>query len=323
MCIRDISLSVAAILALGAPSDSAEAQETSPRAPEAPSVEGAESEAPSVEGAESEAPSVEGAELAGDPAAVAEESQIERVVRPDLFEAYRPNYFLFGGAEDQVMFQFSFRYNLWPSDSRIQVFAAYTQRAWWRLYDFEESSPFTELNYNPEFFVRIRYRTPLLMDGFDQLMIGYAHESNGEDEDRSRGWDRIYVEQRFVHFFGPVSLDSPALRIYLRLWVIVHKDEVTPDFDDSGGPGQLIVDFTSGVTPAGTFEVELLAGKGGYNLELDRWRLQTGLRWTPPWADWVKFTPGLYLQGYFGYLQSLERDNIRDDAVRVGVFFAG
>jgi phospholipase A1 len=253
----------------------------------------------------------------------ANDSLIERVVRPDHFEAYRPNYFLFGDKQDQVLFQFSFRYNLWPDDSRVQVFMGYTQRSWWRLYDFEGSSPFAESNYNPELLVRIRYRTSPIVDGFDQLLLGYAHESNGQDGLRSRGWDRLFIEQRFVRFFGPVSLDSPALRVYLRLWWIFATDETNRDIADFAAPGVVIADLSSGTTPAGTFELELMAGKGGYNFDFDRGYLQAGVRWVPPWPDWVRLTPGLYIQGWVGTMQSLERYNISDEAVRVGVFFNG
>ncbi|MEO0814116.1 MAG: phospholipase A, partial [Myxococcota bacterium] len=116
------------------------------------------------------------------------------IIRPDKpnhFEAYRPNYFLFGDQEDQILFQFSFRYNLWPQEeNRLGVFLAYTQRSWWDLYAFDDSSPFTENNYSPELVFRWRYRRfGVLGTGFDQVQFGFQHQSNGEDSVESRSWD--------------------------------------------------------------------------------------------------------------------------------------
>ncbi|MEM6532176.1 MAG: phospholipase A [Myxococcota bacterium] len=250
------------------------------------------------------------------------DSLIERPEKPDHFEGYRPTYFLFGDNSDQVLFQFSFRYNIWPTDGSVQVFFGYTQRSWWELYDFDNSSPFVENNYSPELIFRWRYRTKSqLVEGFDQLQFGYQHQSNGESSNRSRGWDRIYVEQRYVHYFGEPSLSTPAIRAYLRVWALFGIDDFNNDIDDFAGPGELIVDVTSGDTRLGRFEAELLLRKGGYNLRFDNGTVQTGLRWIPAWPDWVKFTPGVYLQAFFGTFQSLERYNIRDDAVRIGIYF--
>ncbi len=258
-----------------------------------------------------------------DPTEIASEN--EPIVRPekqDNFGAYRPNYLLLGDGEDQVLFQFSFRYNLWPTSDRFDYYLAYTQRSWWDLYDIEGSSPFTENNYSPELIFRWRFRD-YTGRGIDQLQFGYQHESNGEDSVESRSWDRFYIEPRYVYYFGEPSLDTPSVRAYLRLWVIVGKDPFNRDIDDFMGPGELIVNGSGGKTDLGQFEAEILLRKGGYNFRFDRGAAQLGLRWIPPWGEHVRFTPGLYLQAFFGYGQSLLRYNVRDDAVRAGVFFDG
>lgn len=247
---------------------------------------------------------------------------IVRPKKPDNFEPYRPNYLLLGDPEDQVLFQFSFRYNLWPSNDRFNYYLAYTQRSWWDLYEIGDSSPFTENNYSPELIFRWRFRSyGVLGDGFDQLQLGYQHQSNGLGSVESRSWDRLYAEQRYVKYFGLPSLDTPSIRVYLRLWVIVAKDPFNPDIDEFMGPGELIFDVSSGKTEAGKFEAELLLRKGGYNLRFARGAAQTGLRWVPPWAPSVRFTPGVYLQAFFGYGQSLLRYDEIDNAVRLGIYF--
>ncbi|MEM6733110.1 MAG: phospholipase A [Myxococcota bacterium] len=245
---------------------------------------------------------------------------VERVTRPDRFDAYRPNYFLFGDNEDQVLFQFSFRYDLWPSEGPFSAYLAYTQRSFWDLYDFDGSSPFTENNYSPELVFRYRFTEYVLGEGFDQFQFGWQHQSNGRDSTESRSWDRVYLEQRYVKYFGPASLSTPSLRAFLHLWLIVAEDPFNDDIEDFAGPGELIVNLSSGDTSVGVFEAELLARKGGYNLSVERGAVQLGLRWKPPWAKWVEFTPGVYVQAFFGHLQSLERYNVRDDAIRVGLY---
>lgn len=259
-----------------------------------------------------------------DTTAVGDDAQSSGQARePDHFESYRPNYFLFGDQEDQVLFQFSFRYNIWPSQNRLQAFLGYTQRSWWDVYDLDGSSPFRENNYSPELFFRYRFREPPIAEGLDQIQFGYQHQSNGEDSIRSRSWDRVYVEQRYLYYFGSPSVETPVLRVYLRLWAIFLVDPFNSDIEDFAGPGELIVDLSSGDTPAGRFEAEFLGRKGGYNFRFREGSVQLGMRWTPPWAEWIRFTPGLYLQAYFGSLQSLERYNIRDDAIRVGIYLGG
>ncbi len=64
---------------------------------------------------------------------------------------HRSNYVLTGFTQaTQVKFQFSFKYDFWPSTSHHTVYLAYTQKSLWDLYD--KSSPFRESNYAPEIF---------------------------------------------------------------------------------------------------------------------------------------------------------------------------
>lgn len=253
------------------------------------------------------------------PLDIDEGTESQRVTDEDHFEAYRPNYFLFGDNEDQVLFQFSVRYNLWPNDSDWDYFLAYSQRSFWRLYAWDESAPITENNFSPELFTRYRRFRHKLRSGFDQTQIGYQHESNGQDEDRSRGWERLYVEQRYTHYLGPAANSAPRIRAYLRLWWIFATDPLNDNIDEFAGPGELIVDISSGDTRGGRFYGEVVARKGGYNFRFDEGSVQLGMRWFPPWPSWVQLTPGLYAQGFFGNLQSLERYDVRDDAIRVGI----
>ena len=79
------------------------------------------------------------------PSAVEDEPEL------DILTFHRSNYFIAGFShETQVKFQFSFKYDLWPSTSRHTVYLAYSQKSLWDLYD--TSQPFRESNYAPEVF---------------------------------------------------------------------------------------------------------------------------------------------------------------------------
>lgn len=72
------------------------------------------------------------------------------------------------------------------------IFAAYTQKVWWQLYD--DSGPFRETNYLPEVFVTIP--TSQSIDdslGLKAVKLGFIHESNGQEGYYSRSWNRLYA----------------------------------------------------------------------------------------------------------------------------------
>lgn len=68
-----------------------------------------------------------------------------------------------------------------------------TLESWWQLYNGPLSSPFRETNYQPEIF----YNTRLLWGPFGgktALTLGLEHQSNGQLQDLSRSWNRVYAE---------------------------------------------------------------------------------------------------------------------------------
>ncbi len=139
-----------------------------------------------------------------------------------LISLYRPNYFLPARYSDrpneapfdvlfnafdktdaeldstEAEFQLSFKARLWATDDRrFGVWAAYTQRSQWQVYNSDLSAPFRETNYEPEVFVS--YNPALSFGGFDWrlLNVGYNHQSNGRSDPISRSWDR--VDRRVRH----------------------------------------------------------------------------------------------------------------------------
>jgi outer membrane phospholipase A len=239
--------------------------------------------------------------------------------RPDHLRIHRPNYLIFGFTSDtQVKFQFSFRYDLWPNREPWSIYLAYTQLSFWNLYS--GSSPFEENNYSPELVTRWHFFNGEAVNGVDQILFGYQHESNGLRAESSRSWDRLFIEPRMVYYFGPPGPDSAALRVYLRLWwVMVSEQE---DIYEFAGPGELIAAFSTGPTAVGELELDVSARKG-IDDDIEKGRLQFGVRWKPPLPEAIRFTPAIYFQAHLGYFESLDSFDEKQQSFRLGLALPG
>jgi phospholipase A1 len=93
----------------------------------------------------------------------------------------------------------------------------YTHTSWWQIYD--KSSPFRETNYKPEFFVTVPYGKSNItsLKGFK---LGFLHESNGQKEEKSRSWNRIYLKSYF---------QAGNLFVIPKIWYRVPEKEEEDD----------------------------------------------------------------------------------------------
>jgi phospholipase A1 len=89
-------------------------------------------------------------------------------------------------AEFKMQFSIKQQIRDWP------VYAGFTYKAFWRMYDQDNSRPFRESNYNPEVFYW--YDAKRGDFGYWGFYAGYEHESNGQKGLDSRSWDRIYFK---------------------------------------------------------------------------------------------------------------------------------
>jgi phospholipase A1 len=99
------------------------------------------------------------------------------------FERYQPSFFLAGKPNTKV--QLSFKVQAFRD---VPVYLGYTQLMIWHL--FRASAPIREMNYSPEVFYRIHYRSahPTYID-----LGPFQHESNGIGSSDSRSWNRSYI----------------------------------------------------------------------------------------------------------------------------------
>lgn len=133
--------------------------------------------------------------------------------RPLLFYAYEPNYILHtftsrinknalaghqwakDAQKDETKFQISLGFPIWQDifGKDTLLAASYTQRSFWQSTNSGESSPFRETNYEPQVFVGMLVDWPLLGNWrIKSLETGFNHQSNGQPQETSRSWNRIY-----------------------------------------------------------------------------------------------------------------------------------
>jgi phospholipase A1 len=182
------------------------------------------------------------------------EKRLEQESRTAMSEfaitAHKPNYFLpftytnnpnndsydttADGGESlqrvEVKFQLSFKV---PLVKRFlvdngQLWFAYSQLAFWQMYNRDLSSPFRETDYEPELLWTLK--TDNRIAGFRNSYVTLAlnHQSNGRSDPLSRSWNRIkadfvFEKENFVLSVNPwyripddkEDDDNPDIEAYL------------------------------------------------------------------------------------------------------------
>ena len=162
---------------------------------------------------------------------------------------------------------------------------AYTQQAFWQIYDEKDTRPFRQTAYNPELFLRF----PDLEQRWQMawLSAGYEHESNGESLDgNSRSWNRLFLEAK---------RDLGDLDLGLRVWHWLEKPpketpddpngEETPEIYRYYGYGELSLGYDHGRYRAalmvrnnlnpqnnkGAFRMDVMIPMEHYDIYLQYW----------------------------------------------------
>lgn len=176
-----------------------------------------------------------------------------------MLKPYRPNYFLpvaynsspnedaaldfdpeARAQHNEAKFQLSFKVKIWEDllkdtlkdlfkkDIGIDIWVAYTQLAFWQLYNSAFSSPFRDTNYEPELLVN--FRTDIKIPGFDNFKIRYFnlgvnHQSNGRSRPLSRSWNRAVANVGMEN-------EKNNFNLLLRTWYRFPEDEHNDDNPD-------------------------------------------------------------------------------------------
>ncbi len=133
---------------------------------------------------------------------------------------------------NEAKFQISFKMKPWGTDIEgievlkgIDVWLAYTQLAFWQVYNSAFSSPFRDTNYEPELLVNLRTDYHLLGLNGRILNLGLNHQSNGRSVPLSRSWNRIVAN---------VGLENEKnnFNLLLKTWYRIPEDEHNDDNPD-------------------------------------------------------------------------------------------
>lgn len=202
----------------------------------------------------------------------------------------------------EAKFQLSLKTKIFHNmlKGRMDLWMAYSQTAYWQIYNKERSRPFRELNYQPEIIANFPVKFPFL--GFQTKMIGLAiiHESNGQSDPISRSWNRIAFHAGFERDNWQV-----VLKPWLRLGSKIDDNENISDFI---GRGEANVSYDWG---SQRFRI---IGRHSLNFG-DKSRGSVQMNWSFPIYN--NFSG--HLQFFDGYGETLIDYNHRQTTLGIGV----
>ncbi len=233
--------------------------------------------------------------------------------------AHRPNYFLLAahdtmginrtgldpgtGKDTESRFQVSMKFPVLENLMGRQgwdIYAAYTNRSFWQLYDRENSAPFRETNHEPELWLSMN--TDWHYRGFRNraLRLGLSHQSNGRSGSLSRSWNRLFTE--FIFEKGSYS---GSLKAWVRTPESAASDD-NPDIEDYLGNFELLNVFTHKRHSFSFMLRNNLRSDNHGALQVD---------WNFPL---IKHFDG-YIQWFNGYGESLIDYNHKTNSIGIGV----
>ncbi|RXJ87342.1 phospholipase A [Arcobacter sp. CECT 8985] len=207
----------------------------------------------------------------------------------------------------ETKFQFSFEkplfYNSFGLNETISF--GYTQKSYWQT--TEDSSPFRESNYQPEVFVTFPYGNK--DSALKAYKISLLHESNGQGDEKSRSWNRVYLESYF---------QLTNLVFVPRIWYRIPEDENSDDNKDiekylGYGDITLIYPYKNH-----TFELKLRN-----NLRTSNNKGSAEFNWTFPLPSFLDFANSFgYFQVFTGYGDSLIDYDRQINKIGFGIAFS-
>lgn len=218
------------------------------------------------------------------------------------FSLYQPSYFVFG--KENLKMQFSGKYRV---AKNYDLYLAYTQTMFWNVYD--QSAPFDDINYNPEVFYRLVEGDTKFIRSID---FGYHHTSNGEDGDKSRSMDRLFLKTNFA-----TGIKRHSILGEFKLQNIYSKADANKDIVDHMGYWELKLVVTHLLvinTQRLDLEYRFFAGKSIVNI--GKGGRELGLVYR---LGSDNFNPAFYMQYYSGYAESLLHYNQKISQVRLGL----
>jgi len=204
----------------------------------------------------------------------------------------------------EVTFQLSFKARLWRDilGKNLCLWAAYTQRSFWQLYNFNDSSPFRDTNYEPELLLTLGTHVDILGLDLRFLQAGFNHQSNGQSEPLSRSWNRVVAN---------VGLERGDFSLLLKGWVRLRDaDDDNPGMTHYLGYGEVWGYYFLKHHRLG------LMVRDNLNFHENRGAVQ--LEWSFPMFAMIAG----YVQYYLGYGESMLDYNHRVHRIGIGFILA-
>ncbi len=209
----------------------------------------------------------------------------------------------------EVKFQISLKFPIVKDlfSSGGTLFAAYTNRSFWQLYN-DNSSPFRETNHEPEIFYA--YRPGWKFGGFNTSVasFGVSHQSNGRSGSLSRSWNRLFA-QFVIDRSGVVGAED-NLAISLKPWYRLKEDS---DNDDNPNIEHYMGNFELLTVYKRSGHIFSLTARNNLKSDSNRGALQ--LDWSFPLYQKVRG----YVQWFNGYGESLIDYDANVNSIGVGI----
>ncbi len=203
----------------------------------------------------------------------------------------------------EVQMQFSFKQQIFQIKN-IGIYGVYSQKSFFQLFDFENSSPFRETNYNPQAFVKWSFLDRFAID------FGFDHESNGQRLPESRSWNRIYI---YPHF------KSKYFAINWRFWYRIPEEKKPDPLASAGDDNPDIIDYYGNHELNIVFEIwrVQMSTIGRFNSRTKKGAIQVELT-----LPLIFNTTCLYFQYWNGYGESLIDYNVKLQRFGLGLMFS-
>jgi len=204
----------------------------------------------------------------------------------------------------EIEFQISFKMPVLIdiADLPLSLYFAYTQVSLWQAYNFDNSSPFRETNYEPEIFATWQQDTELPLGWtFKLASFGFTHQSNGRGEPLSRSWNRLNAN---------VVVEKGNLAVAFNPWYRFDETESkdnNPDLLDYYGHGK--------VTLAYKLDNHTLSLMSRNNLESGFSKGSIEASWSFPIHNKVRG----YLQVFSGYGNSMVEYDQYTNTIGLGI----
>jgi len=258
----------------------------------------------------------------------------ENILKPYTLMSHKPNYFLIvsnttGGInpdpyreasndpsidvdDTEARFQISIKTPLAVNlfNNQIDLFAAYTNRSFWQVYNSENSSPFRETNHEPEAWAQFRSNWTFAGITNSVNAVGIVHQSNGQSSTLSRSWNRIYASFIFQKPGLFTKTDTLAFRI--KPWIRLPESDEEDDNPD-------ITDFLGHFTTRAAYKWNrhVFSLMLRNNIESSFSRGAVEFAWSFPLWKYPYFKG--YFQWFSGYGESLIDYNVYNNSIGLGV----